>query len=108
MKRVSLLLAAAFLLAVLPIVCAAQTGSVRGIVTDPQNNPVAGATVTLANRERNFSRTQTTNTDGAYLFKPVPPGSYHLEVESKGFKKASITTVQALMDTLTDVNVALE
>ncbi len=108
MKRISLLLAAAFLLAVLPIVCAAQTGSVRGIVTDPQNNPVAGASVTLSNPERNFSRTQTTNTDGAYSFKPIPPGTYHLEVETKGFKKALITTVQALVDTPTDVNVQLE
>jgi Carboxypeptidase regulatory-like domain len=108
MKRISLLSAAAFLVALLPIVCAAQTSSVRGIVTDPQNNPVAGANVTLANTERNFSRTQTTNTDGAYSFKPVPPGTYHLEVESKGFKKASIATVQAQVDTPTDVNVALE
>jgi hypothetical protein len=110
MKRISSLSAAAFVLALLPIVCAAQasSSSVRGIVTDPQNNPVAGANVTLANPERNFSRTQTTNTDGAYLFKPIPPGSYHLEVESKGFKKALITTVQAQVDTPTDVNVQLE
>src|SRR5438477_9534906 len=110
MKRISLLSAAAFLLALLPIVSAAQTSSssVRGIVTDPQSNPVAGANVTLANTSKNFTRTQTTNTDGAYLFKPVPPGTYHLEVESKGFKKASVTTVQALVDTPTDVNVQLE
>jgi hypothetical protein len=110
MKRISLLLASAFLLALLPIVAAAQTSSssVRGIVTDPQSNPVAGANVTLANPERNFSRTQTTNADGAYSFKPIPPGSYHLEVEGKGFKKASMTTVQALVDTPTDVNVQLE
>src|ERR1700686_1512145 len=110
MKRISLLLAAAFLLALLPVVAAAQasSSSVRGIVTDPQSNPVAGANVTLANTERNFSRTQTTNTDGAYSFKPIPPGSYHLEVELKGFKKALITAVQALVDTPTDVNVQLE
>src|SRR5229473_7540886 len=68
MKRISLLLAAAFLLALLPVVSAAQTGtsSVRGIVSDPQNNPIPGATVTLVNAARNFSRTQTTNSDGAY------------------------------------------
>jgi hypothetical protein len=97
-------------LALLPIISAAQasSSSVRGIVTDPQSNPVAGANVTLANPERNFSRTQTTNSDGAYSFKPVPPGTYNLEVEIKGFKKALITTVQALVDTPTDVNVQLE
>jgi hypothetical protein len=110
MKRISLLLAAAFLLALLPIVSVAQSGSssVRGIVTDPKDSPVAGANVTLANSERNFSRSQTTNTDGAYLFKPVPPGSYRLEVESKGFKKSLIATVQARVDSPADVNVQLE
>ena len=37
----------------------AQTGSstIRGTVTDPQGNAVAGATVTLSNPGKNFTRT---------------------------------------------------
>ena len=110
MKRISLLLAAAFLLALLPVVSAAQTGtsSVRGIVSDPQNNPIPGATVTLVNAARNFSRTQTTNSDGAYSFKPIPPGNYRLEVEIKGFKKSLIASLDALVDSPTDINVQME
>src|SRR5260370_16977 len=110
MKRISLLSATAFLLALLPVVSIAQSGSssVRGIVTDPQGNPLAGATVTLVNAARNFSRTQTTNSDGAYSFKPVPPGNYRLLVESKGFKKSLIASVDALVDSPTDINVQLE
>ena len=110
MKRISLLLAASFVLTLFATASLAQSGSssVRGLVTDPQGSPVAGAAVTLANSERNFSRSQTTNTDGNYLFKPVPAGTYRLEVEMKGFKKSLITTVQAQVDTPTDVNVQLE
>src|SRR5688500_8164444 len=67
-----------------------------------------GATVTLANDERNFSRTQPTSEDGGYLFSAVPPGTYHIEVEVSGFKKASVTNLQAQVDTPSDVNVQLE
>jgi Carboxypeptidase regulatory-like domain len=110
MKRIPLLLAASFLLALFATGSMAQSGSssVRGTVTDPQGSPVPGANVTLANPERNFSRSQITNADGNYLFKPVPAGTYRLEVESKGFKKALIASVQALVDTPTDSNVQLE
>jgi hypothetical protein len=107
MKKLFVLIAACLLLVV---TANAQSGSssVRGIVTDPQGNAVAGATVTLANAERNFSRTQPTNNDGAYSFKPIPPGTYRLEVESTGFKRSQIAKVDALVDTPTDVNVQLE
>jgi hypothetical protein len=88
----------------------AQTGAsaVRGIVTDQQDRPVAGATVTLTNTERNFTRTQTTNEEGAYLFNAVPPGAYRVEAEATGFKKASITDIRALVETRVDIDVKLE
>ena len=110
MKRIALLLAASLLLLVSVISSFGQSGSssVRGVVKDPQGNAVAGATVTLASPERNFTRTQTTNTDGGYLFKPVPPGTYRLEVEMKGFKKALIASLAAQVDTPSDIDVQLE
>jgi len=110
MKRIALSLAALLLLAFFAISSLAQSGSssVRGVIKDAQGNAVAGATVTLASPERNFTRSQTTNTDGGYLFRPVPPGTYRLEVEMKGFKKALIASLQAQVDTPTDVDVQLE
>lgn len=110
MKRIALPLAALLLLAFFAISSLAQSGSssVRGVIKDAQGNAVAGATVTLASPERNFTRSQTTNTDGGYLFRPVPPGNYRLEVEMKGFKKALIASLQAQVDTPTDVDVQLE
>ncbi|HKO59731.1 MAG TPA: carboxypeptidase-like regulatory domain-containing protein [Pyrinomonadaceae bacterium] len=87
----------------------AQTGlsSVRGLVTDPQGQAVAGATVTLTNTERNFTRTQTTNEEGAYIFSAVPPGTYRLEAEAQGFKKTA-AEVRALVDTPNEVNLGME
>ncbi|HEV8139048.1 MAG TPA: carboxypeptidase-like regulatory domain-containing protein [Pyrinomonadaceae bacterium] len=107
MKKVVVLVATCLLLM---ISANAQTGSssLRGIVTDPQGNAVAGATVTLSNPERNFNRSQTTNGDGAYVFTGIPPGAYQVEVEMKGFKKALLSNVKALVDTPTDLDVQLE
>ncbi len=88
----------------------AQAGrsNVQGTVKDPQGNVVAGATVNLVNTEKNFSRTQTTNQEGYYVFSAVPPGTYSLEIEASGFKKLFIANVEALIDTSTDRNVHLE
>jgi len=88
----------------------AQSGSssLRGTVTDLQGRPVAGATVTLGNAAKNFTRTQETNDSGSYSFSTVPPGSYRLEVESKGFKKSSVTDVNALVDTPANIDIQLE
>lgn len=88
----------------------AQTGTstVNGAVTDPQGNAVAGATVTLSDEEKSFTRTQTTNDSGAYSFSSVPPGTYRLEVEAQGFKKATVTEVRALVDKATDLKIGLE
>src|SRR6266513_988017 len=88
----------------------AQSGSssLRGTVTDLQGRPVAGATVTLGNAAKNFTRTQDTNESGSYSFSTVPPGTYRIEVEAKGFKKASLTDVHALIDTPANIDVQLE
>jgi hypothetical protein len=82
--------------------------TVRGTIKDPQGNVVPGATVTLADPEKNFTRTQTTSQDGNYVFTAVPPGTYKLEVEAPGFKKTSVSAVKALVDTSIDADVTLE
>ena len=82
--------------------------TVRGTVKDPNGNLVSGANVTLTNPEKNFTRTQTTNEDGAYVFNAIPPGTYKLEVSAQGFKTASASGLVALVDTPTVRDVQLE
>lgn len=88
----------------------AQAGraAIKGTVKDQQGNIVAGATVTLTNADKNFSRTQTTSGDGVYVFTTIPPGTYKLEVEAATFKKLVIADVQALVDTTIEVDAAVE
>src|SRR5215212_5528944 len=92
------------------VTASAQTGrsTVRGTVRDQQGNVVTGASVTLSDAAKNFTRTQTTNEEGGYTFAAVPPGTYRVEVESSGFKKVSVADVRALVDTPVDVDVELQ
>jgi Carboxypeptidase regulatory-like domain len=110
MKRISLVLVAAFVLALVAVAVQAQAGSssVRGTVKDPQGNVVAGATVTLSNPETNFTRSGPTSESGQFSFEAIPPGTYILTVEGKGFKKAQLTDVRALVAKTTDLTVPLE
>ena len=109
--KLSFFLLGSFLIVALGCLTAfsqAGTSTVRGTVTDPQGNVVAGATVNLVNPTNNTSRTTTTSDIGAYSFDFVAPGDYRVEVEAKGFKKAVVTNVHALVSQSTPADVKLE
>src|ERR1041384_4153123 len=106
----SLSVASFLVLLLFAITALAQSGgtTVRGTVKDPAGQLVNGATVTLTDPSKNFTRTQQTNEDGQYVFSAVPPGTYRLEVKATGFKTASVSGVDALVDTPTVRDVPLE
>src|SRR4029078_11915883 len=74
----------------------------------PQGTLGRGPTTTLTEPARNFTRTQQTNQDGAYVFNAIPPGTYRLYVSATGFKTASASGLVALVDTPTVRDVQLE
>lgn len=104
------ILCAALLCLAAASVAFSQAGrsTVRGVVKDQQGNVVAGATVTLTDAGKNFTRTQTTDNEGSYTFAALPPGDYRVDVEARGFKKVTVADVKALVDTPVDVDVQLE
>ncbi|PYU12530.1 MAG: hypothetical protein DMG37_13100, partial [Acidobacteria bacterium] len=80
-----------FLLALtFPLASRAQdTGYISGTVVDKSGSAVVGAEVVIANTSGNFTRTTSTNTDGAYVIAGLPGGTYNLTVTAKGFQKYS-------------------
>jgi hypothetical protein len=109
-SRTVSILSVLLLLLVSSITAFAQQGTstVRGTVKDPQGNVIAGAAVTLTNLGTSVLRTTTSSENGTYSFDFVQVGDYRLEVEAKGFKKAVITEVHALVAKATPVDVHLE
>src|SRR6188768_1704010 len=83
------------------------TATVTGTVTDQQGNSVVGATVKLIGNQ-GTSRTAVTNSNGVYQFPSTQTGTYKIEVEMTGFKRASVSNFQALTDIATEMNVKLE
>jgi Tfp pilus assembly protein PilF len=62
--------------------------SVHGTITDAQNHPLEGATVTLENRERGKMLSSTTDSQGSYSFAALSPGSYTLRVKKNGWRES--------------------
>src|SRR5712672_4570263 len=71
----------------------AQTGTLRGTVTDPNGGVVAGATVTAKNAATCANTPTTTNGEGSYVIPNLLPGKYSVTVEQTGFSKKAVTDV---------------
>src|SRR5215813_12403833 len=70
------------------LVCAqAYFGTVSGELSDPTGALVQGASVVLTDQQKGFSFTATSDNNGRYLFRSIPPGSYVVTADVKGFEK---------------------
>jgi outer membrane receptor protein involved in Fe transport len=86
----------------------AQTGTLRGTVTDPNGQAVAGATVTAKNQSTGFSAPATTNGDGQFVIPNLTPGKYTVSVDATaGFSKKAVTDVNVPLGQTTDLPIAV-
>src|SRR3954463_8082391 len=86
--------ASALLVLLVSLTASAQfKASIQGTVTDNSGAVVAGATVTVTNRETNRAQQSTTGDDGFYRVTGLPPGHYTVTAELPGFKKQIIEDV---------------
>ena len=72
----------------LPASMLAQTtalGQITGVVRDPDQAVVPGASVILRNRQNKAKLASATDSQGVYTFSSLPPGAYVVEVDAKGF-----------------------
>jgi Carboxypeptidase regulatory-like domain/TonB-dependent Receptor Plug Domain len=67
--------------------------NISGYVRDSSGASVPGATVTARMTEQQFVRTTSTDSEGFYNFPAMPPGTYELAFEGKGFQRQTQTGV---------------
>jgi len=72
----------------------AQTGGVRGTVTDTTGAPVPGAQVTVSN-DAGVSKLATTNDTGGYLINGLAPGKYTVKAAFPGMQSQPASAVVA-------------
>lgn len=77
-RRSIMTCAMAIALAVVAAPAFAQTGQVKGKVTDAKGDPVEGAKITLLNQDTNRPLETKTNKKGEYIQVGLAPGKYRL------------------------------
>src|SRR6476619_7602853 len=88
----------------------AQTvvGRISGTVQDSNGATVPNASVKVTNRANNLERTVTTDENGFYTVTNLPVGTYTIEAESKGYKKALVSGQSVTADARLTVDLKLE
>lgn len=84
-----------------------STATLKGTIFDPQELPVAGASVTVANPSTGWSKVVQTGGDGVYRVPLLPPGTYKLQVQATGFASA-IATVPVSVGQIVNYDVHLK
>jgi hypothetical protein len=83
------------------------TGDLHVTVKDPSGNVVTNATVTARDVAKGLERTATADGQGGYSIRQLPPGSYTVTVETKGFTKVENTGVIITVGGQVELPVAL-
>src|SRR5579864_4047022 len=86
----------------------AYFGTVSGELTDSTGALLQGATVILADQQKGYTFNATSDNDGRFLFRSIPPGTYSLSAEAKGFQKGQSTKFKVDVNENATINLALK
>src|SRR6201993_3222458 len=100
-----------FLVLLLSVMAHAQggvaTGDLHVTVKDPKGSVVTNATVTAQDVAKGLERTATSDGQGGYSARQLPPGTYAVTVEVPGFTKVQNTGVAITVGGLVELPVTL-
>ncbi len=83
-----------------------QTGEVRGVVTDATGAVVPGVTVTVTSPALQGARSTTTDRQGGYIVRGLPPGTYTATFRLTGFATAE-RSIEVPLGSVVDVDISL-
>jgi len=109
LKIVRLYFVSVLVLAVSAIAFAQSTttGSIGGVVTNPNKEVVPGAAVTVRNTGTNKEDTATTDDTGRFKVANLQPGNYAVTVNSSGFSPMTAENVVVEVGRETNLEIAL-
>ena len=84
------------------------TGLLTGVVTDPSGGVVPNAAVTATDVGKGFKYKTSTDSVGRYLLRPLPPATYQLTVEARGFRTALRSGIVLNVNENATVDVSLQ
>jgi len=83
-------------------------GSVVGTITDQSGAALGGATVTLTNTRTGERHQVQSGRGGDYQFLNLVPGTYRVEVEQSGFKKATREDIEVTVSGAIRADVSMQ
>ena len=86
----------------------AYFGTVSGELTDTTGAVVEGATVVLTDQQKGYTFNTTSDSSGRYLFRSIPPGTYSVSAEGKGFGKAQTARLNVDINQNATANLTLK
>ena len=84
------------------------TTSLRGAIADSKGAVLPGATVTIIDKQTGYTRSVKTDGHGEYQFLQVPPSTYALSVNAKGFAEVRQEGVQLLISVPSTINFTMQ
>ena len=85
----------------------AVTATLLGTVTDDTGATVPNVTIQIRENATGINHDGVTNESGNYTFPDLPPGTYQVTAEAKGFKKQIQASVDVVVNTTTRVDLSL-
>jgi len=85
-----------------------NTGSITGRITDSSNSLVPGAEILAKSVDTDVERRTTSNSEGLFTLSSLTPGSYQITITASGFRPASRSRLQLIVNQTLRVDVALE
>jgi hypothetical protein len=83
------------------------SGDLHVIVKDPRGNVVVNATVTVIDAGKGFERTATSDGQGGYNARSLPPGTYAVRVSAHGFANVEDRGVTITVGELAELPITL-
>jgi outer membrane receptor protein involved in Fe transport len=87
---------------------ASLTGVIAGRITDVDDNPIPGVTVTATGPNLPGARVDVTSSTGLYRMPQLPPGMYTLTIELMGMKTIQRPDIRVLVGQTASINFVME
>ena len=84
------------------------SGSLTGVVKDPSGAAVPNAKAVLTDQDKGFTYASVTDTEGRYVLRNLPPGSYSLKVTATGMRPYSPPPLTLTVGQNAEANVDFE
>src|SRR5690348_14609143 len=82
------------------------SAAITGTVTDPTGALITGADVKVTQKNTSVSRTDVSNASGAFNVPSLPPATYTVTIEAKGFQRY-VQDVVLLADQVRNLDVRM-